>query len=199
LLEGLFAALKRRSSTSASRGPEGPLFDMGYFHLDDFRLNDNPTFRLAGESDAETVLEFMRAYYAFDGHTFDCERARGVLTGLLRDEALGRCWLILEGDCPIGYIVLCFGYSLEWLGRDAFIDEFYLREEYRGRGWGRRTMEFVEEAARKAGVRVLHMEVMRGNSGAFEAYRKLGFRERQSSLLSKGIGDCSERRGGGGQ
>jgi GNAT superfamily N-acetyltransferase len=41
----------------------------------------------------------------------------------------------------VGYIVLTFGYSLEYLGRDAFIDEFYLRESYRGRRWGRRTLE----------------------------------------------------------
>ena len=75
-------------------------------------------------------------------------RRRAVaLTALLRDASLGLAWLILDGDAAVGYIVLCFGYSLEWLGRDAFVDEFYLREEYRGRGWGRTTMEFVEEAA----------------------------------------------------
>jgi hypothetical protein len=37
----------------------------------------------------------------------------------------------------VGCVVLTLGYSLELLGRDAFIDEFYLREVYRGRGWGR--------------------------------------------------------------
>jgi ribosomal protein S18 acetylase RimI-like enzyme len=169
------------------RGAEAPLF----------HVSDDPQFRLAGTSDAGALLEFMRAYYAFDGHGFDLEKARVALTGLLLDASLGLAWLILDGDAAVGYVVLCFGYSLEWLGRDAFVDEFFLREEYRGRGWGRKTMEFVEEAARAAGVRALHLEVMRGNAAALEVYRKLGFREHHSSLLSKWIAqDFSKPRGG---
>jgi diamine N-acetyltransferase len=150
-------------------------------------MNDNPQFRRAGELDAETLLEFMRAYYAFDGHGFDEAKARVALIALLRDANLGGVWLILDGSEPAGYIVLCYGYSLEWLGRDAFVDEFYLREEYRGRGWGRRAMEFVEEEAQSAGIRALHLEVVEGNEGAGELYRKIGFREHKSTFLSKWI------------
>jgi ribosomal protein S18 acetylase RimI-like enzyme len=151
-------------------------------------MNDSPQFRTAGEADAEVLLEFMRAYYAFDGHRFDRERAIAALTALLRDPALGRAWLVQDGDVPAGYIVLCFGYSLEWLGRDAFVDEFFLLEEYRGRGWGREAMAFVEEAARAAGIRVVHVEVVKQNAAALEIYRKMGFRDRASTLLSKRIG-----------
>jgi len=150
-------------------------------------MKNVPRFRLAVEADADVLLECMQAYYAFDGHAFDWEKARSALTMLLNDERLGLAWLILDGDEPAGYIVLCFGYSLEWLGRDAFIDEFYLSEKYRGRGWGRETMEFVEEAARKAGIRTLHLEVVQKNAGALEIYRRLGFREHQSTFLSKWI------------
>jgi len=147
----------------------------------------DPQFRLAADSDADILLEFMQAYYAFDGHAFDREKARAALTMLLKDASLGFAWLILDGDKPAGYVVLCLGYSLEWLGRDAFIDEFYLNEEYRGRGWGQKTMEFVEAMARKAGIRTLHLEVVRQNTTALEIYRCLGFREHQSTFLSKWI------------
>lgn len=159
-------------------------------------MNANPQFRLAVESDADALLEFMRAYYAFDGHGFDPAKARTALIGLLRDLSLGRAWIILDDDTAVGYIVLCFGYSLEWLGRDAFVDEFYLREEYRGRGWGRQTMAFLEEAARVAGVRTLHLEVVENNTAALQLYRKLGFTEHRSTFLSKWIAqDSSKPRG----
>jgi ribosomal protein S18 acetylase RimI-like enzyme len=159
-------------------------------------MSDEPQFRLAGESDADALLEFMQAYYAFDGHGFDRERARVALTALLRDPSLGLTWLILDGDTAAGYVVLCFGYSLEWLGRDAFVDEFYLREEYRGRGWGRQTMAFLEEAARGAGIRTLHLEVVESNTTALQLYRKLGFAEHRSTFLSKWIAqDFSKPRG----
>lgn len=150
-------------------------------------MNNAPQFRLAVESDADALLEFMQAYYAFDGHGFDREKARVALTALLRDANLGSAWLILDGDASVGYVVLCFGYSLEWLGRDAFVDEFYLREEYRGHGWGRTAMAFVEEAAKTAGIRTLHLEVVRQNAAALGMYRRLGFREHESTFLSKWI------------
>jgi ribosomal protein S18 acetylase RimI-like enzyme len=159
------------------RGAEAPLF----------HVSNDPRFRLANESDADTFLVFMREYYAFDGHGFDADKARGALTMLLRDSNLGRAWLILDGNAPAGYIVLCFGYSLEWLGRDAFVDEFYLREEYRGRGWGRAAMGFVEDAARDAGIRTLHLEVVHENAAALRMYDKMGFHRHQSNFLSKWI------------
>jgi hypothetical protein len=74
-----------------------------------------------------------QAYDAFDGHGFDREKAGVALSGLLQEANLGHAWLILHGDTAVGYMVLCFGHSLEWLGRDAFVDEFYLREEYQAR------------------------------------------------------------------
>jgi hypothetical protein len=40
------------------------------------------------------------------------------LTGLLRDPALVRVWLVCAEETVVGYIVLTFGYSLELLGRD---------------------------------------------------------------------------------
>ena len=150
-------------------------------------MTNNPQFRAAVESDADVLLEFMQAYYKYDGHGFDREKARAALVGLLRDSRYGCAWLVLDGDRTVGYIVLCFGYSLEWLGRDAFVDEFYLREEYRGRGWGRKAMEFVEEEARRERIRTLHLEVMHKNVRAFDLYRKMGFREHPSTLLSKWI------------
>ena len=92
--------------------------------------------------------------------------------------------------------MLCFGYSLEWLGPDAFVDEFYLREEYRGRGWGRKTMEFVEEVAREMGIRTLHLEVVQKNSTALNVYRKMGFVAHESTFLSKWIArDLSKPKG----
>ena len=150
-------------------------------------MTAEPSFRLAAESDTAALLKFMEAYYAFDGHGFDEQKAGVALTTLLRDDSLGRVWLILDGEAPVGYVVICFGYSLEWLGRDAFVDEFYLLPEFRRHGWGRKAMSFVEEAARSLNVTALHLEVVRQNAAALQVYRRLGFKDRESTFLSKWI------------
>jgi len=146
-----------------------------------------PNFRLATESDADILLEMMREYYAFDGHAFDEKRARQALLTFLGDLALGRAWLIADPSGPVGYVVLTFGYSLEYLGRDAFLDEFYIRRTHRGRGWGRKTLDFVEEQAREYEIRSIHLEVVRTNTRASEFYRRNGYLDHEHSLMSKWI------------
>lgn len=146
-----------------------------------------PSFRLATEDDATLLLDLMREYYAYDGHVFDPPKARLALLAFLREPSFGLGWLICEDSTPVGYIVLTFGYSLEFLGRDAFIDEFYLRESHRGRGWGRRALSFVEAEARLLDVRSIHLEVVRQNTGAKEVYRKSGYVDHDHHLMSKWI------------
>lgn len=146
-----------------------------------------PSFRLAAESDSTLLLQMMREYYAFDGHAFDEPKAHVALLTFLRDSSFGRAWLICEGERPVGYIVLTFGYSLEYLGRDAFIDEFYRRQSHRGQGWGRRTLEFVEDRARAFEIRSIHLEVVRENTAAREVYRRCGYVDHRHSLMSRWI------------
>jgi GNAT superfamily N-acetyltransferase len=143
-----------------------------------------PAFRLATADDASLLLDFMRHYYAFDGHHYDRDNARVALLALLSNPAFGMAWLVLDSAVPVGYIVLCFGYSLEYLGRDAFIDEFYLLESHRGRGWGRQTLEFVRAEAQKHEVRAIHLEVVRRNSRALDFYRRLGFQDHDHYLMT---------------
>ena len=143
-----------------------------------------PEFRLASPADAELLLDFMRDYYAFDGHHYDREPARSALLELLSHPAFGLIWLVLDSGTPVGYIVLCFGYSLEFHGRDAFVDEFYLIESYRGLGWGRKTLDFAVEQARLHDVRAIHLEVVRRNTAALQFYRKYGFQDHDHHLMT---------------
>ena len=146
-----------------------------------------PTFRLATEADADLLLGMMREYYAYDGHAYDEARARAALLDFLRDPSFGHAWLICVEDAAVGYIVLTFGYSLEYLGRDAFIDEFFLLPSHRGRGLGRAALQFVEDAAQAVGVRAIHLEVVRANTTAKEVYRRSGYVDHEHRLMSKWI------------
>lgn len=150
------------------------------------------TIQPATQSDVEALVKFSRALNQedpdFTGETrFDDTAARTALQGFVDNPALGRAWLILDGDVPIGYVILTLGYSLEYHGRDAFIDEIYIAADYRGRGIGTYVMQFVEDEARKLGVNALHLEVERANKPAQTLYQKMGFEDHQRYLLTKWI------------
>jgi len=127
----------------------------------------------------------IRALCEFDRTPFDERTARGALTQLIGDESLGGAWLIESDGRTAGYLVLTYGFSLEFGGHDAFIDEIFLREEFRGRGLGRRALEFAETVCRGRGVRALLLEVERDNAAAQEVYRRSGFERRGFHLMVK--------------
>lgn len=146
-----------------------------------------PVFRPATAADVEVLLGFMRSFYAIDAYPFDEQIARGALERLLRDPALGRVWLIDADHRPVGYLVLTLGYSLEFHGRDAFVDELYVAEPYRHQGVGRRAVQHAIAACRELGVDALHLEVERTNVVAQSLYGALGFRDHDRYLLTRWI------------
>jgi ribosomal protein S18 acetylase RimI-like enzyme len=91
----------------------------------------------------------------------------------------------VSGAAVIGYVVLTLGYSLEYLGRDAFVDELYVRQTYRRQGVGTHAIEHVVRTCRELDVRALHLEVERHNAPAQALYRKVGFRDRDHYLMTR--------------
>lgn len=146
-----------------------------------------PSFRVIALSESREFLRLMDAFNASQGYAFDRDAARGVAERFLGNPELGRAWFICDGDSPVGYLIVAFGFSFEHRGRDAFVDEFYLDAPYRGRGWGRRALEFAFDEARALGVGTLHLEVEPENTGAAALYRKLGFRGSGRELLSRSL------------
>lgn len=146
-----------------------------------------PSFRLAEQSDIETLVELMRQFNALDAYPFDGQITHTSLKHFINNPALGRLWLILEGEAIIGYLALTFGYSFEFHGRDAFIDEIYLLPSHQGRGIGRQAMEFAIAACPDLGVHALHLEVEPHNTAALRLYQQVGFQDHQRQLMTRWI------------
>lgn len=142
--------------------------------------------RPAEVDDLPNLLAWMQEYYDYDAIEFHEAIALSALSELLGDSTLGGIWLICRDTLAVGYIVLTYGYSLEFGGRDAFIDELYIQEASRGQGIGAEALALVESAARLLGIGALHLEVERGNKDAQRFYRSRGFEDRgRFRLMSK--------------
>lgn len=150
------------------------------------------SFKQADSSDADQLVVLMREFYEFDHIPFDESDARAALSQLLGDARLGRVFLIRADDETVGYLVVTFGFSLEFKGRDAFVDELFLRAEFRGRGIGTRALAQAEVACREANVRALHLEVERANTTAQGLYRRRGFTDHDRYLMTKWLAPRDE-------
>lgn len=116
---------------------------------------------------------------------FDEAVARSTFRRFLDLPNFGKVWLFYDGSTLVGYIVLTVGFSFEFHGHDAFIDELYIDAAHRRRGYGRQAAAFVEQKAREMGVNAIHLEVDHGNDPAFELYRRTGFEDHGRFLMTK--------------
>ncbi len=142
-------------------------------------------FRPALRSDLELLMELVTEFYAESMYPLRRAEARQAVERLLDDPGAGRIWLIEVEGATAGYLALTLGFSIEYLGRDAFIDEIYLRPSFRGHGLGTEAIALAEREARELGVRALHLEVERSNPRARGVYLRRGFRDNDRQLLSK--------------
>lgn len=145
------------------------------------------TLKLAERADTDALLQLMREYYEFDHLHFDAPAARFALEKFIGNDALGKLWVICHAGETVGYLVLTLGFSFEFGGYDAFVDEVYIRESLRGQGIGKIALQTAEEACRTLDVRALHLEVERENTNAQALYRKVGFVDHARYLLTKHI------------
>ena len=144
----------------------------------------SPQLIAARTEDIDHLLEMVRDFHAHDHLPFDADVIRPILGTLIQNDTLGRLWIIRVDEQVAGYVVMGFGFSIEYLGRDAFVDEFFLVDVWRGRGIGRQVLGIVQAEARRLGVRVLHLEVTRGNTRALKLYQSSGFQDSDRTLMT---------------
>lgn len=140
--------------------------------------------RLATLGDVDTLIELMAEFYGESGYPLNRRHAAEAFRSLLSDDQLGHVWLIQAGAATVGYVVLTLGYSMEYGGRDAFVDDLFIQAPYRNAGLGSAALAQVRTFAESLGVRALHLEVGRDNEPAQVVYRRIGFVDNERQLLT---------------
>lgn len=128
------------------------------------------TFSEIAAKHIDTVVQMMADFYAIDNYPFDVAVAKGLLTEFLKNKSLGMGWLILDGDSPVGYVIVTFVFSFEYKGRIAFLDELFISPEARGKGFGKQAVDFIAEEAKKNSVKIIYLEVEHHNEAAKSLY-----------------------------
>jgi GNAT superfamily N-acetyltransferase len=141
---------------------------------------------LATSADLELLIPMMRQMQDDDpwSEPFHEPTVHANLAELLLNPIYGVVYIVREELKPIGYLVICFDYSLEYRGKGAWIDELFVEAAHRGKGIGTQLLDLAEAASREHNAKFLHLEVNHGNP-AIELYRRRGFLDHQRYLMSK--------------
>ena len=92
---------------------------------------------------------------------------------------------IIEKEKMIGCMnIQCF-YSIWRHGKVFFLDDFFIEESFRGRGYGEKALKSLQEYAKKGGIKRIQLMAENTNPKAIEFYRKHKFNEQEIHLFLK--------------
>ncbi|KIC48945.1 GNAT family N-acetyltransferase [Tateyamaria sp. ANG-S1] len=138
---------------------------------------------LATPEHFDRLSALVVAFHAEEGIEMSDEARAAGLKPLLDGIPHGVAYLIGPPRAPIGYIVVTFGWSIEFGGMDGFVDEIFIRPGVRGRGIATEVLLALPRALGEAGVKALHLEVGDDNSVAQRLYTRAGFKRRDGYAL----------------
>ncbi|HYJ05342.1 MAG TPA: GNAT family N-acetyltransferase [Chthoniobacterales bacterium] len=140
--------------------------------------------RPAALKDVPRLVALMTEFYAETATPLDATRAAEAFAALLADDRLGHVWLVQAGHDDVGYVVITFSYSMEFGGRNAFLDDLFIQAPFRGAGLGTAALNEVRAFCMEQGVRAIHLETGRDNATAQALYRRAGFKITDRQLLT---------------
>jgi len=134
-------------------------------------------------TEIDTITSMMRDFYAIDNYPIDIEVSKKLFQEFISDENLGKSWLIYDNEELVGYVILTFIFSFEYQGRIAFLDELYIKETARGKGIGKKSVQFIKDQAPISNVKILYLEVEKHNEKAQKLYLANDFEVHNRKLL----------------
>ena len=92
---------------------------------------------------------------------------------------------IIEEEKMIGFMnIQCF-YSIWSHGKVFFLDDFFIEENFRRKGYGEKALKDLQKYSKKSGIKRIQLMAENTNPRAIEFYRKHKFNEQEIHLFLK--------------
>lgn len=137
----------------------------------------------------ELNREFMAYEYA-DDNVWENPLQKGDPREIFREivedpRSPNRLFLIEEEDEIIGFMNTAYFQSVWAHGKVLFLDDYFIRESFRGRGCGRRALQDLEELLREEGYKRIQLLAEDTNPGAAAFYEKRAYLPQRISFFCK--------------
>ncbi len=130
--------------------------------------------RKMSERDMDTVLDMMRVFYASPAvlSNGSDEIFKKDIEQCIGDSPYLEGYVFEEDNTAAGYAMTAKSFSTEFGRPCIWIEDLYIRPEYRGMGIGTKFFDFIE--LQHSGC-VIRLEVEEENQNAIHTYEKCGY------------------------
>lgn len=94
--------------------------------------------------------------------------------GFDTDPPYFQCFIVELGEHVIGYALYFYSYSTNEGGQLLYLEDLYIKEKFRGRGYGKQLFKVVIEEAKKEKSVCMQWCVLNWNDKAIDFYKSLG-------------------------
>ena len=142
------------------------------------------------ENHRDLYIRMAEEFYSSDAVLHPIPRAYIERTAdeALQSDAYAEIYLLeCEGE-PAGYGLTARTFSQEAGGSVLWIEELYIREQFRSRGLGREFFSYIEEKNKDRPARI-RLEVEEENTRAASLYERLGYEKLDYKQMIKDLVD----------
>ena len=153
--------------------------------------------RWATREDVPVILQLIRDLATYERAPNDVVATKeGLLEVLFGKKPSAEVRLAFAGDVPVGFAVFFHNFST-WLGRPGlYLEDLFVKPEYRGKGYGRGLLVDLAQIARDRGCGRMEWAVLDWNEPAIQFYRNLGAKPNEEwtiyRLTTDGIGALAD-------
>ncbi len=126
--------------------------------------------RKAGPEDFVYVYALIREFAVF------IQTPEKVVTSparMVADKDYFHCYVAVDEEKIIGFATYFIAYY-SWTGKTIYLDDLYVKENYRGQGIGNALFDSVIQTAKNENCRKVRWQVSKWNSKAIAFYKKRG-------------------------
>jgi GNAT superfamily N-acetyltransferase len=132
------------------------------------------TFRYAEESDTPLILEFIKALAEYEKMLDEVVATEELLKNWLFDQKKAEVLFALADGKEVGFALFFHNFST-FLGRAGiYLEDLFVRPEYRGKGIGKAMFHKLGAIARERGCGRLEWWCLDWNQPSIDFYRSMG-------------------------
>ena len=132
------------------------------------------TIRLMLKEDKDEVLSMMKVFYESEAVLSNGSKEIFLsdFENCVNDNPYLEGYVFIENEKIIGYAMLAKSFSTEFGKPCIWIEDLYLKEEYRNKGIGSNFFNFIEDKYKNV---IFRLEAEESNEHALYVYKKNGF------------------------
>ena len=146
-------------------------------------------FRYAGREDVQLILQFVKELADYEHMSDEVVATPELLNEWLFEKKSAEVIFLLEGAKEVGFALFFHNFST-FLGRSGiYLEDLYVKQEYRGKGYGKALLKKLAQIAIERGCGRLEWVCLDWNKPSIDFYLSLGAEPMKDWTVYRVAGD----------